>query len=210
MTGVHTTRPLRIALTGGIASGKSAVAEKFAELGVPIIDTDVLARGAVESGTSGLAQVVAHFGQDVLAADGSLDRRRLRERIFRDAAARKFLEGVLHPLIRDEQERLAQQLGGAYQIHVVPLLVENGLQSNYDRVLVVDCPAETQLQRLMDRDGSTLEDARRILAAQATREQRLKAADDVIENTGSLATLGERVQQLHRDYTALTGRQPPR
>lgn len=210
MTGVHTTRPLRIALTGGIASGKSAVAEKFAELGVPIIDTDVLARGVVAPGMPGLAQVVAHFGQDVLAADGSLDRRRLRERIFRDAAARKFLEGVLHPLIRDEQERLAQQLGGAYQIHVVPLLVENGLQSNYDRVLVVDCPAETQLQRLMDRDGSTLEDARRILAAQATREQRLKAADDVIENTGSLATLGERVQQLHRDYTALAGRQPPR
>lgn len=210
MTGVHTTRPLRIALTGGIASGKSAVAEKFAELGVPIIDTDVLARGVVAPGMPGLAQVVAHFGQDVLAADGSLDRRRLRERIFRDAAARKFLEGVLHPLIRDEQERLAQQLGGAYQIHVVPLLVENCLQSNYDRVLVVDCPAETQLQRLMDRDGTPLEDARRILAAQATREQRLKAADDVIENTGSLATLGERVQQLHRDYTALTGRQPPR
>lgn len=203
-------RPLRIALTGGIASGKSAVAEKFAELGVPVIDTDVLARRVVEPGTSGLAQIVAHFGQDILGVDGGLDRRRLRERVFRDAAARKLLEGVLHPLIRDEQERLARQLGGEYQIHVVPLLVENGLQANYDRVLVVDCPAEMQLRRLMDRDGSSLENAQRILAAQATREQRLQAADDVIENTGTRTALGERVQQLHRDYTALAGRQQDR
>lgn len=195
-------RPFRIALTGGIASGKSAVAQRFAELGVPVIDTDVLARRVVEPHTTGLKQIADHFGHDILNPDGSLDRKRLRERVFSDDAERKFLESVLHPLIRREQERLAAALGGTYQIHVVPLLVESGTSRDYDRVLVVDCPPELQLRRLLARDAIPVEIATRMLAAQASPEQRLRAADDVIENTGSLDALTNRVAELHRQYSA--------
>lgn len=197
------TRPLLIALTGGIASGKTAVARLFAELGVPVLDTDQIARDVVEPGTPGLAQLVAEFGKDILDTAGRLDRRKLRERVFADPAQRRRLEAITHPAIREELARRSAAAGGTYQIHAIPLLVEGGRTQAYDRVLVVDCPEEEQIRRLVSRDGSNEEQAKRILAAQATREQRLSAADDVIVNTGTLADLEKFVQSLHRNYELL-------
>jgi dephospho-CoA kinase len=199
-------RPLLIALTGGIASGKSAVADLFAGHGVPVLDTDRIARDVVEPGTPAFAQILETFGRDVLDARGVLDRRRLRERVFADSNDRQRLEAITHPAIREELARRATRAGGAYQIHVIPLLVEGGRTSDYDRVLVVDCPAEDQLRRLMSRDRTDAEQARQILAAQATREQRLEAADDVIVNTGTLEDLEQFVATLHRNYALLAQR----
>ena len=199
-------RPLLIALTGGIASGKSAVADLFAGHGVPVLDTDRIARDVVEPGTPAFAQILETFGRDVLDARGVLDRRRLRERVFADSNDRQRLEAITHPAIREELARRATRAGGAYQIHVIPLLVEGGRTSDYDRVLVVDCPAEDQLRRLMSRDRTDAEQARQILAAQATREQRLEAADDVIVNTGTLEDLEQFVAMLHRNYALLAQR----
>lgn len=196
-------RPLLIALTGGIASGKSAVADLFVRLDVPVLDTDRIAREVVEPGTTTLAQLVSEFGEDILDASGRLDRGRMRERVFNDPAQRKKLEAITHPAIRTELAQQSADAGGLYQIHVIPLLVENGRGDLYDRVLLVDCPEEDQLRRLMARDGSDEQQAQRILAAQATREQRLDAADDVIVNTGTLDDLQRFVQTLHRNYALL-------
>ncbi len=197
------SRPVLIALTGGIASGKSAVAKLFADLGVPVLDTDQIARDIVEPGMPAFVQIVETFGRDVLDASGRLDRRRLRDKVFADPALRQQLEGITHPAIRAELARRADVAGGLYQIHVIPLLVEGGRSDLYDRVLVVDCPEEQQIQRLMQRDGSSAEQAQQILAAQASREQRLDAADDVIVNTGTLADLEQFVLTLHRNYERL-------
>lgn len=196
-------RPLLIALTGGIASGKSAVADIFASLGVPVLDTDRIARDVVEPGTATLGQLVAEFGNDILDASGRLDRSRMRERVFGDPAQRKRLEAITHPAIREELARQSAAAGGLYQIHVIPLLIENGRGDIYDRVLVVDCPESDQMRRLVARDGSDEKQAQRILAAQATRQQRLEAADDVIVNTGTLDDLQRFVQTLHRNYALL-------
>jgi len=196
------TRALRIGLTGGIASGKSAVADAFARRGVPIVDTDQLAREVVEPGTPALAAVVEAFGPDVLGPDGRLDRRRLRQRVFADAADRRRLEGILHPAIRTAMHARAEAVDAPYVVIAIPLLVENGLQRAVDRVLVVDCAPEVQLARLLARDGETVEGARAILAAQVSREQRLAAADDVITNDGTLADLDARVGALHERYLA--------
>lgn len=198
-------RPLLIALTGGIASGKTAVAKLFERQGVPVLDTDQIARDVVEPGMPVLAQLVAEFGKDILDAAGRLDRRHLRERVFADPTQRQRLEAITHPAIREELARRSHVAGGAYQIHVIPLLVEAGRTDAYDRVLVVDCPEEAQIGRLVARDGSDNEQAKQILAAQATREQRLSAADDVIVNTGTLADLENFVQTLHRNYELLAG-----
>ena len=195
--------PLLIALTGGIASGKSVVAEDFAKLGVPVLDTDQIARDVVEPGTPALEAIVREFGADILDASGRMDRNRMRERVFADPAQRKRLEAITHPAIREELARRAAEAGGAYQIHVIPLLIETGRADYYERVLVVDCPPEDQIRRLMERDASSEEQARRILAAQATREQRLEAADDVIVNTGTLEDLQRFVQMLHENYVVL-------
>jgi dephospho-CoA kinase len=195
--------PFLIALTGGIASGKTAAANFFAQLGVPVLDTDQIARDVVEPGAPALAQIVAEFGPEVLDASGRLDRARMRERVFRNPAERKRLEAITHPAIREALARRSREAGGKYQIHVIPLLVEGGRANAYDRVLVVDCPEEDQLRRLMARDRADKEQARRILAAQATREQRLAAADDVILNTGTLAELQEQVRALHEKYARL-------
>jgi dephospho-CoA kinase len=195
--------PLLIALTGGIASGKSAVAEDFARRGVPVLDTDQIARDVVEPGTPTLAALVREFGADILDASGRMDRNRMRERVFANPAQRERLEAMTHPAIREELARRAAEAGGAYQIHVIPLLIESGRADFYERVLVVDCPPEDQIRRLMARDGSTEEQARSILAAQATREQRLQAADDVIVNTGTLADLQRFVDMLHENYTLI-------
>jgi dephospho-CoA kinase len=199
-------RPLLIALTGGIASGKSAVAELFAQVGAPVLDTDQISRDVVEPGTPTLAKLVAEFGNDILDASGRLDRARMRARVFADPEQRKRLEAITHPAIREELASRAQRAQGPYQIHVIPLLVESGRAELYDRVLLVDTSEEAQLQRLLARDGSSDEQARQILAAQASREDRLDAADDVIVNTGTLQDLHQFVQTLHRNYTVLSER----
>jgi dephospho-CoA kinase len=199
-------RPLLIALTGGIASGKSAVAELFAQLGAPVFDTDQIARDVVEPGTPTLARLVAEFGSEILDANGRLDRARMRDRVFADPEQRKRLEAITHPAIREELAARAQRAEGPYQIHVIPLLVESGRADLYDRVLLVDTSEETQLERLLARDGSSPEQARQILAAQASREDRLDAADDVIVNTGTLQDLQQFVHTLHRNYTILSER----
>lgn len=199
-------RPLLIALTGGIASGKSAVAENFAKLGVPVFDTDQIARDVVEPGTPTLAKLVAEFGSDILDASGRLDRARMRARVFSDPPQRRRLEAITHPAIRDELAKRSAQARGAYQIHVIPLLVESGRTHDYDRVLVVDTSEEAQLKRLIARDGSSLELAQQILAAQVSREERLDAADDVIVNTGTIEDLQRFVQTLHRNYSLLAER----
>jgi dephospho-CoA kinase len=203
MSGAKNDPPLLIALTGGIASGKTAVAELFAKLGVPVLDTDQIARDVVAPGMPALAQLVTEFGPEILDAHGRLDRARMRERVFGDPAQRRKLEAITHPAIREELARRSAAAGGDYQIHVIPLLVETGRAAAYDRVLVVDCPEAAQLARLMARDGASRPQAEEILGAQASREERLNAADDVIENTGTLADLARFVELLHRNYTLL-------
>ena len=195
--------PFKIALTGGIASGKSAVAELFASQGVPVIDTDQIARDVVEPGTATLAQLVAEFGPGILDETGRLDRAHMRQRVFADPEQRKRLEAIIHPAIRAELARRSTEADGLYQIHVIPLLVESGRAGNYDRVLVIDAPEEEQLRRLRARDGSDEMTARGILAAQASRADRLSAADDVVVNTGSLADLQQFVATLHENYELL-------
>jgi len=193
----------RVALTGGIASGKSTVADLFAALGVPVIDTDVIAREVVEPGRPALAQVAEAFGADVLDAGGCLDRKRMRERIFADADARRRLQAILHPAIRAEMERQSQAAGGPYQVLVIPLLAEGGRRDHVDRVLLVDVPEELQIQRVMWRDGVSHQKAQASLDAQATRAQRLEMADDVLRNTGRVDDLREQVAKLHQRYLAL-------
>jgi dephospho-CoA kinase len=203
MSGATHQPSLLIALTGGIASGKTAVAELFARLGVPVLDTDQIARDVVAPGMPALGQLVAQFGPEILDAQGRLDRARMRERVFGDPAQRHKLEAITHPAIRAELARRSAAAGGDYQVHVIPLLVESGRAEAYNRVLVVDCPEQTQLARLMARDNSSREQAAEILAAQASRDERLNAAHDVIENTGTLADLERSVEILHRNYALL-------
>jgi dephospho-CoA kinase len=191
-----------VALTGGIASGKSAVSQRFAELGAPVVDTDVIAREVVEPGSSGLAEIEREFGRDVMDGD-ALDRAALRRRIFDDRAARARLERILHPRIAAEAERRIAALDAPYAVLVVPLLVETGLFGDADRVLVVDVPESVQMQRLMDRDGVDRDDAEAALRAQADRRHRLARADDVIVNTGSPDELRAEVDRLDRIYREL-------
>jgi len=196
-------RPLRIGLTGGIASGKTSVARLFAARGVPVLDTDQIARDVVEPGQPALGEVIAAFGPDMLGPDGRLDRARLRARVFADPDSRLRLEAILHPAIRAELARRAELAGGPYQVWVIPLLVEGGQLDRVDRILVVDCPEEAQVARVMARDGGGEASARAILAAQASREQRLAAADDVIVNDGPEAGLAPQVAALDARYRAI-------
>jgi dephospho-CoA kinase len=197
--------PFRVALTGGIASGKSTVADLFAALGVPVIDTDLIARQVVEPGQPALAQVVAGFGAEVLDASGRIDRRRMRERIFADPEARRRLEAILHPAIGAEMARQSLAAQGPYQLLVIPLLTEGGRRDHVDRVLLVDVPEELQVQRLTMRDGVTQEQARASLNAQATRADRLALADDVVRNAGREDELREAVAELDAKYRRLAG-----
>ena len=192
-----------VGLTGGVASGKSTVADEFGALGIPVLDTDKIARQVVAPGSDGLRQIEAAFGREVLSEDGGLDRARLRALVFADAEARQTLESITHPLIRQELVRQASNAVGPYQIHVIPLLVEAGLEGQVDRVLLVDCPVALQIERLRARDGETDESARRILAAQASREARLSAADDVLVNDGAPSALIAAVASLDRFYRRL-------
>ena len=201
-----TARMLRIGLTGGIASGKTTVADLFTGFGATVIDTDRIARDVVMPGRPALAALTQALGSGILGTDGSLDRQRLRERIFRDAATRGIVEGILHPAIISELIRQADAAPGPYQVLVIPLLVEGGRRELVDRVLVVDCPEEQQIERLMRRDGETRENAARALAAQATRAERLAAADDVIANDGEPAKLVEMVAGFDREYRRLAAK----
>jgi dephospho-CoA kinase len=197
---------LRIGLTGGVASGKTTVAKLFADAGAVVIDTDVIAREVVEPGEPALAALVEALGNDILGAEGRLDRARLRRRLFGDEALRRRVESILHPAILAELARQSADAGGPYQLHVIPLLVESDLAGIVDRVLVVDCPVERQIERLMQRDGETREGAGAMLAAQVPRQTRLAAADDVIVNDGTLADLDVRVAHLDRKYRDLAGK----
>ena len=199
------TRAYRVGLTGGIASGKSTAAKFFGALGVPILDSDQVARDVVEPGQPPLQRLVERFGAGILTADGHLDRPALRDIVFSDPKARADLEALTHPAIGAAMEARSAAAGGPYQILVIPLLVEKNLGSHVDRVLVIDCDEELQVRRLRDRDGSTPEQAQAILAAQASRTARLKAADDVIRNDADMSAVRDQVAGLHARYLRLAG-----
>lgn len=198
---------LKVGLTGGIASGKSTVARLFAERGAAIVDTDVIAREVVAPGEPGLAAVREAFGDEVLGPDGTLDRRKLRARVFANDAERRRLETLLHPLIRartiDALDRLGRHGQTRYAIVVVPLLVETDFRALVDRVLVVDCPEDVQLARLTARDAIGEADARAMIRAQTDRATRLAAADDVLDTSKPLESTTREVDELHRRYLDL-------
>ena len=194
---------MRIGLTGGIASGKSTVADLFVELGAAVIDADVIAREVVMPGRPGLNDVRQAFGEQVISDDGRLNRAVMRQLVFADDDARKQLEAILHPRIREEMVRQTEAAGGDYQLVVVPLLATSPLRYFVDRVLVVDCEEDTQISRLLARDAESEEQARRILAAQTSREVRLSIADDIIDNDVSLDALRSQVAALPKFYLKL-------
>jgi dephospho-CoA kinase len=195
-----------VAVTGGVASGKSAATDAFAARGIVVADADVAARQVVEPGEPALAQIVARFGAGSLDAEGRLDRAAMRARVFADASARKALESILHPRIRLWLESACRDAAGPYVVAAIPLLAEGGGRAAYpwlDRILVVDVPETLQQQRLMRRDGTDAALAARMIAAQATRAQRLAMADDVIINDGPLLALDEAVARLDARYRGL-------
>ncbi len=197
-----------IGLTGGIGSGKSAAAALFAERGITVVDTDAIAHALTAPGGAAMPAIRAEFGDAVAGADGALDRAAMRAIVFADPGARKRLESILHPMIRAESERLLAADGARapYAILMVPLLVESGdYRKRVDRVAVVDCAEATQIARVMNRNGLARAEVERILAAQATRAERLAAADDVIDNDGELAALAPQIERLHVRYLALCG-----
>lgn len=193
---------MRVGLTGGVASGKSTVAGMLTDLGAVVIDADAIAREVVAAGTPGLAAVVAEFGEELLTADGELDRPAMGSLVFHDESARRRLEAIVHPLVFEryaEQEAAAPQ--GALVVHDIPLLVESGRASEFDAVVVVDVARELQVERMLRDRGWSLVDAEARIAAQATREQRLAVATHVIENTGTLDELRARVAEVHAALT---------
>lgn len=189
-----------VALTGGIGSGKTTVANAFSRCGVNVVDADIIARQVVEPGTPALTTIAARFGNEIIHPDGTLNRRLLRERIFSSPEDKTWLNALLHPLIHQETQRQIAQATSPYVLWVVPLLVENQLQNRADRVLVIDVSPETQISRTMQRDGVTREHAEHILAAQATREARLAVADDIIDNNGAPDAVASDVARLHAAY----------
>ncbi|HEY5565891.1 MAG TPA: dephospho-CoA kinase [Gammaproteobacteria bacterium] len=199
---------LRIGLTGGIASGKSSVADMFAALGTPIVDSDLIAREIVAPGSPGLSAVRDAFGDRVLAADGTLDRRKVRNLVFADAALRARLEAILHPLIRRRLLARLEEIRADYVVIVVPLLLETDFAALVDHILVVDCPPEVQIARVMQRDALSRPEAEAILGAQIDRATRRNAADDVIDNGGALEATRAQVVVLHERYSAM-GRDCP-
>ena len=196
---------LRIGLTGGIASGKSLVAEMFGKLGVPIIDTDEIARQIVAPGQPALTEIVAEFGADVLTSAGDLDRPSLRRLVFEDRSQRRRLEAIVHPRVQETSLRASAEAEGPYQVFVVPLLLETGFQQQVDRILVVDCLESAQRERLLVRDNETPEQTDRIMDAQLSREQRLAAADEIIDNSGTQDATRQQVQALHQKYLGICG-----
>jgi dephospho-CoA kinase len=194
---------LVVGLTGGIGSGKSAAAEEFARLGATVVDTDAIAHDLTGPGGLAIRRVEAVFGKDAINVSGAMDRHKMRERVFADPAARRALEALLHPMIREESERRMSAAQGPYIVHVVPLLVESGeYRKRVHRLLVVDCPEDLQIQRVRARSALDEAQVRAIMATQASRADRLAAADDVLDNSGSLDALRKQVAALHRQYLA--------
>lgn len=199
-----------VAITGGIGSGKTTVANQFAALGIEVVDADLIAREVVAPGTPALAAITSHFGPEMLTGQGLLDRRALRERIFSDPAAKSWLNALLHPIIRSEMLRQCAAASSPYCLLVVPLLVENRLTELADRVLVIDVDEATQIERTCRRDGVSREQAQAILASQASRSERLAMADDVLDNqSGTTETIRERILALHETYLAFASQQAP-
>lgn len=199
-----------VGLTGGIASGKTMVADAFAQCGAAIVDADRAARDALGPGTPGLAEVVAAFGADVLDAHGALDRRAMRERVFNDSAARHTLESIVHPRVRSALDALSTSAPGPYVVVAIPLLAEVGGRAGYswlDRILVVDAPIAMQMARLLRRDDIDAALAERMIAAQATRHARLAIADDILVNDGELDELKREVVALDAQYRVLASLQ---
>ncbi len=203
------TKPFSVGLTGGIGSGKSTVADLFGARGAAIIDTDRIAHQLTAADGLAIEPIRQAFGADFIAADGALDRTRMREAVFTDPDRKKLLESILHPLIRQETEHAARTTPGAYPIFVVPLLVESGRWvQRVSRVLVVDCPKDVQIRRVMQRSQLSEEQVRAIMATQTSRENRLAAADDVLLNDGDTSRLPALVDTLHERYLALAAQTP--
>ena len=198
--------PYIVALTGGIASGKTLVSDEFAKLGVPVVDMDVIAHDIVEPGQPALKEIEAAFGSDIIDSNGRLKRPAIRSLIFSDPEARKNLESILHPRIRQKASEAVAKISSAYCILVIPLLTEQRVYPNVNRILVVDVEPETQINRLMARDGGSREQAEKTLAAQASREQRLNIAGDVLDNSGSVEQVCDEVAKLHEKYGRLARR----
>lgn len=194
---------LRIGLTGGIGCGKSTVCEVFREYGIPVIDSDIIARELVEPETPALQQIVNLFGEQVLQQDGSLNRAKMRELVFNNRQQREQLESLLHPLIHQEMLRQLAAIKTPYVIIAIPLLLEKGWQRQLDRVVVVDCSEEQQRDRAAQRDGSSMQTINQIIASQISRDNRLRAADDIIDNSRSLESLRSQIQRLHHHYLTL-------
>ena len=195
---------LVVALTGGIGSGKSAVAEEFARLGATVVDTDAIAHELTAPGGAALAELKRQFGGAFIDASGAMDRKKMRELVFSDAAQKQRLEALLHPMIRSESALRIAAAAGPYALLVVPLLIESaGYRERVGRVLVVDCPEAIQITRVRQRSGLPDDDIRRIMASQVQREKRLAAADDVIDNSGPISALQQQVRKLHETYLKL-------
>lgn len=201
-------KPWILGLTGGIGSGKSAAARHFSDLGVHVVDADQAARWVVEPGRPALAEIAGHFGREILLADGSLDRAALRRRVFQSEEERRWLERLLHPLIRQEILASLEQASSPYAILESPLLVETDQHTMTRRILVVDVPESLQLERAMQRDQADRKQVEAIIKAQASREERLRHADDVLLNDRDLSWLHGEVERLHRFYLTLRGGQP--
>lgn len=202
--------PFIVGLTGGIGSGKSAAADMLAGLGAAVVDTDRIAHELTAPGGIAMPAIHCAFGAGLITADGALDRAAMRRLVFSDAAAKSRLEGILHPLIRSESQRRCEDglaSGAPYVVLVVPLLVESGTyRSRVTRILVVDCAETTQEQRVMARNGMSREEVQRIMASQATRQQRLTAADDRVDNDADMDSLRTQIQALHQQYLALAAK----
>jgi dephospho-CoA kinase len=193
---------VRVGLTGGVASGKSTVSQMLAELGAVIIDSDALAREVVAKGTPGLAAVVEAFGPEILTEDGEMDRAKVGAIVFADEGKRRVLEGIIHPLVRERSQALEAAAADDLVVHDIPLLAEAGLAGAFDAVIVVDAPAEVQIERMMRERGWTRDEAEARIAAQASRDDRLAIATHVVDNTGSLQDLRDRVRALHAELRA--------
>ncbi len=194
---------LAIGLTGGIGSGKTLVSDHFAELGAPVIDTDIIARELVAPGQPALSEIAATFGKDILNSQGELDRQALRQLIFDQPDKRRQLEMILHPRIRDEVKKRIKGITAAWCIIVIPLLVESGQQDLVQRILLVDSPSELQLSRTVARDNIAADEVEKIIASQAPPQSRLDAADDIIVNDGSLEQLRRQVEKMYQFYNKL-------
>lgn len=199
---------LVVGLTGGIGSGKTAVSDRFAHYGVPVIDTDLIARELVEPGQPALAEIAAEFGPECLDNEGRLNRAHLRQRVFADEADRRRLEAILHPRIRAVARERIAALTTPYCLLVIPLLAETGMTNLVDRVLVVDVSEAEQIRRVMARDQIDETQAQRILVAQASRSQRLALADEVVENSGDFASLEQQIADLHQHYLQIVADHP--